>query len=209
MGILKNPRHERFVQGLLEGLPASRAFAEAGYAPNDGNAIRLKGNEKVQARLAELQGEAARSAKITVESICAELEEAVGVARSKSQAQAMVSAITFKARLAGLLVERVEVGSPGDFDNCTSTAQIVDRVLERLIEQFRPVDEADRQGLIALYERHLEETQQYIDAINARPIVAERVDPRHLDRPWQQLKPYAPTAPRRIGYRDGNASNRA
>jgi hypothetical protein len=141
------------VQGLFEGLPASRAFEQAGYAPNDGNAIRLKGNEKVRARLAELQAQAAKSAKITIESICEELSEATAVAKSKGQAQAMVSASALRAKLAGLMIEKVEVGNPGDFDNCYSTAQIVDRVLAQVIEQFRPVDEADRQQLIGIYER--------------------------------------------------------
>jgi hypothetical protein len=201
MGPLRNPRHERFVQGLFEGLPASRAFEQAGYAPNDRNAIRLKGNEKVQARLRELQGEAARSTKITIESVCRELDEGVAVAKERGQAQAMVSASALKAKLSGLMVERVEHGAPGDFDNLNSVPQIVDRVLERLIEQFRAIDEQDRRGLIELYERHLQETEEYIAAINARPIIAERVDTRHLDKPWTEHQPHTPKAALRIGYR--------
>src|SRR5262245_18124958 len=143
---LRNPRHERFVQALFEGKPANRAYADAGYAPHDGNCIRLRGNERIKARLAELQAQAARSAKITIESICAELAEATEVARTKGQAQAMVSASALRAKLAGLMIEKVEVGQPGDFDGLHSTAAIVDRVLERVIEKFIPVDEADRQG---------------------------------------------------------------
>jgi hypothetical protein len=49
MGTLTNPRHERFVQALFEGETADAAYAKAGYKPNDGNCIRLKGNERVQA----------------------------------------------------------------------------------------------------------------------------------------------------------------
>jgi hypothetical protein len=205
MGPLRNPRHEKFVQALFQGMSANRAYAEAGYAPHDGNAIRLRGNERVCARLAELQGEAARSAKITIESICAELDEAVAVARSKSQAQAMVSASALKAKLAGLMTEKIEVGAPGAFDGLTSTAQIVDKELELLIGQFCPIDERDRQGLIKLHERHLKEAAEYIAVIKARPIVAERVDARHLDIPWQEREPYTPKSPLRIGYRsNGN-----
>jgi hypothetical protein len=74
-------------------------------------------------------------------------------------------------------------------------AAIVDRVLERLIERFKPLDQVDRQGLIALYERHLAEQQEYINAINARPSVAERVDVRRLDRPWQQLERHPSAIP--------------
>ena len=68
MPLLANPRHERFSQALLEGKPASTAYEEAGYVPNDGNAIRLKGNERVQARLRELQEAVAKKTEVTVES---------------------------------------------------------------------------------------------------------------------------------------------
>jgi hypothetical protein len=72
-----------------------------------------------------------------VQSICKELDAAIGVAKQKGQAQAMVSAATLRAKLAGLMVEKVEVGNPGDYDDCETTAQVVDRMLERLIEQFQ------------------------------------------------------------------------
>jgi hypothetical protein len=200
---LRNPRHEKFVQCLFQGMSANRAYAEAGYSPHDGNCIRLRGNERVKARLNELQAEAAKSAKITIESICEELSEATAVAKSKGQAQAMVSASALRAKLAGLMVERVEVGAPGEFDGLTSTAEIVDRELSLLVEQFRPVDEQDRQGLIEMYQRHLKEAEEYVAAIRARPIIAERVDTRHLDKPWTEHRRYSPE--QRIGYR-GNGS---
>ena len=73
---LNNQRHERFVQALFKGKPASTAYAEAGYSPHDGNCIRLRGNERVQARLSELQAEAAKSAEVTVASLLGELEDA-------------------------------------------------------------------------------------------------------------------------------------
>lgn len=191
MGILANPRHERFVQALFEGETADAAYAKAGYKPNDGNCIRLKGNERVRARLAELQAQTAKASKVTVESICRELDEANAVAKAKGQAAAMVSAATLRAKLAGLMVERVEVGNPGDFDDCTTTAAIADRIIDELVSQFRPVDLKDRQGLLDLIERHCHEMNKYVDAIKARPITAERVDTRRLEIPWQQLRPYS------------------
>jgi phage terminase small subunit len=57
---LDNARHERFVQGLLEGKTASQAYADAGYRADDGNAAHLPANEKVKAHLLELQGEVVR-----------------------------------------------------------------------------------------------------------------------------------------------------
>ena len=104
------------------------------------------------------------------------------------------------------MVERVEVGNPGDFDGLTSTASIVDRVFERLIEQFKPLDETDRAGFIDLIERQLAEQQAFIDVINSRPLIASRVDARRLDVPWTEHEPFTPRSPQqRIGYR-GNGT---
>jgi hypothetical protein len=202
MAPLRNQRHERFCLALAEGHSIAESYALAGYSKNTGNASRLNANECVQARVAELQAQTAASTKITIESICQELADATAVAKSKGQAQAMVSASALRAKLAGLMIERHEVGEPGSFDGLTTTAQIIDREFELLIERFIPVDEADKQGLIELHERHFKEAQEYIAAIQARPIIAERVDPRNLSKPWSEHRPYSPQT--RIGYRNGS-----
>ena len=206
MGPLRNQRHERFCLALAEGHSISESFTLAGYSKNTGNACRLNANESVRERVAELQAQAAVDSKVTVESICRELDEANAVAKAKGQAAAMVSAATLRAKLAGLMVERVEVGNPGEFDGLNSTAEIVDEVLAQLVEQFRPVDQKDREGLLAMYQRHLAEADEYIRALQARPLIAERVDARNLDKPWTEHRPYSPAT--RIGYR-GNGSKSA
>ena len=120
-----------------------------------------------------------------------ELDQAVAVAREKGQAQAMVSASALRAKLAGLMVEKVEVSSADPFENCETMADVADRWLAEEILRFRPVDQADRDGLIALLQRQAEETNEYLAAIRARPVLGERVDAADLSTPWQQLKPYA------------------
>ena len=205
MGTLTNPRHERFVQALFEGETADAAYAKAGYKPNDGNCIRLKGNERVKARLAELQAQAAKKSEVTVQSLLDELEAARARADSLDQLSSVVKAISEKAKISGLLVRRVEVGNPGDFSDCEGFADIADRIIADLIEKFRPVDERDRQGLIELIERQAQETREYLDAISARPITAERVNAADLTTPWQQLRPYS--APTRLPPR-GNGIRR-
>lgn len=72
-GPLKNTRHERFAQELAKGKSAAEAYVLAGFKANDGNSIRLKGNERVAARLAELVGKAAGKAEVTVERTLAEI----------------------------------------------------------------------------------------------------------------------------------------
>ena len=172
---LSNPRWERFVQGLFEGKPASAAYEDAGYIFNEGNAIRLKGNEKVQARLLELQEAAARSSEVTVQSLLDELEQAKSRAHSLDQLSAATTAIMGKAKLAGLLRDKVEIGAAGDFDACETVEAVAEKLLEEPQIRFRPVNEEDRQGLVDLLQQHGEEVQQYLAAINARPVTVSVV----------------------------------
>lgn len=55
MPALKNAKHEAFARALLKGMTAEAAYIEAGYAPNRGNATRLKQNDSILKRLKELQ----------------------------------------------------------------------------------------------------------------------------------------------------------
>lgn len=73
MPVLKNAKHERFAQELAKGKSAAEAYVLAGYAANDGNAIRLKGNERVRDRVTEILSTAAERAEITVERVLTEL----------------------------------------------------------------------------------------------------------------------------------------
>jgi len=49
MGPLANQRHERFAQALAQGKTATEAYVLAGYKA--GNASRMKGNERISARV--------------------------------------------------------------------------------------------------------------------------------------------------------------
>jgi phage terminase small subunit len=73
MGPLTNQRHERFAQALAEGKTATEAYVLAGYKANDGNASRMKGNERISARVQEIAGRAAERAEISLERILREL----------------------------------------------------------------------------------------------------------------------------------------
>jgi hypothetical protein len=174
-GPLRNPRHERFAQALFEGKPASTAYAKAGYSPHDGNCIRLRGNERVQARLVELQQEAAASSQVTVASLLRELEDARLRANSLDQLGSVVKAIAEKAKISGLLVSRVEVGEAGAFSKCETHEDIADAMLSGWgspTERFCPIDRNDRQGLIDMLDRHACELREYLAAFRARPVAA-------------------------------------
>jgi hypothetical protein len=127
MTVLKNPRHEAFAQALARGMSASAAYAEVGYKPHRHNAATLARKKHILVRVAELQeeqlaihqqatAEAAANAKVTIESLIAEAEAARMKAMSeKGGAAAAVTALTAKAKLAGMWREKVDqhnTGSP-------------------------------------------------------------------------------------------------
>ena len=89
MPVLLNARHELFAQNLFKGLSAAAAFEMSGYAKNYGNASRLKGSEKVRARVAELHSEAAAKTidaiAFDAKSLFARLEEQIQEARQAGQ----------------------------------------------------------------------------------------------------------------------------
>lgn len=116
---LKNARHERFAQELAKGKSATEAYALAGFKSNDGNAARLKGNDRILQRLSELQGNASKKAEITVQSLADELEEARAIAIAEKQSSAAVSATMGKAKLFGLGVEKRQVSGTLQLINIT------------------------------------------------------------------------------------------
>jgi phage terminase small subunit len=73
-GTLANLRHERFAQALARGKTATEAYGLAGYKANDGNASRMKGNERISARVQEIVGRAAERAEVSLEQVLRELK---------------------------------------------------------------------------------------------------------------------------------------
>jgi hypothetical protein len=186
--ILKNQRWEIFAQAIAKGETSTKAYITAGFRPSRKNASRLRAKEDVSARINELQLVTAKSAEISIQSICEELDRACSVARERGQANAMVSAASLRAKLAGLLKDRVEISSADPFEGASSMADIADRMLADMVERFKPIDERDRDGLIDLLQRQAEEMQGFMSAIAARPIAAERVNPARMETPWQELQ---------------------
>ncbi|UXN64423.1 terminase [Phyllobacterium sp. A18/5-2] len=109
MPVLKNPRHEKFAQAVVEGKSAAEAYADAGFKPQRQNAARLMTNDDVVARVKELQAEGAERTLVSIESLTNELEEARRLAMADEKgASAAVAAVMGKAKLHGLLIEKNE-----------------------------------------------------------------------------------------------------
>src|SRR6516162_9793428 len=134
MPILINSRHEKFAQELAAGLSAAEAYERAGYQPNYGNCIRLKGNERIIARVLELQHRGAVRAEVTVASLVQELDEARIEALRLGQASAAVAATMGKAKITGQIIDRAEVGRPGEFASMTE-----DELREHIVRSLHEV----------------------------------------------------------------------
>jgi hypothetical protein len=134
MPVLKNPRWEAFCQQVIRStcgdksvsFTQSEAYQRAGFkAKGEGarvNAHRLmRLQESVVARIEELRAEFAKETKETLEGIVAELNDTATEAKADRAHSARTSAISTKARLLGLEVQRVEQGNPGDFTQARTT----------------------------------------------------------------------------------------
>ena len=122
MPVLSNPKHERFAQELAKGKTADEAYVIAGYKENRGNASTLKANQIISDRVTELLSRSAIRAELTVARVVENLEriaikaEALGEASGLNVAK---SAWVDAAKVHGLIVDKKEVGKPGDFSRMT------------------------------------------------------------------------------------------
>jgi phage terminase small subunit len=108
MPALTNPRHEGFACALAKGKTADEAYVLAGYKPSRKNASRLRTNEDIAARIAEIQDKSVIKTEITLESLLREAAEIQAAAHADKQYSAATAAFTAKAKLAGLWVDRSE-----------------------------------------------------------------------------------------------------
>jgi phage terminase small subunit len=108
MAALENARHEKFAQELSKGKTATEAYVIAGYKPNDGNAATLKGNQRILDRVAELQNAGSLRVEVTIASLIQEAADIQRAAQGAGQHSAAVAALTAKAKLAGLWVDKNE-----------------------------------------------------------------------------------------------------
>jgi hypothetical protein len=142
MPALSNPRWERFALNLFESLAKGGnqmvAYSAAGYTQNKASAKvgacrLLKTSAEIFRRVQELQAQVAKRKRITVESVVDELEDARLMAEEERQAAAMTAASMGKAKISGLLVDKVEQGKAGDFSNKSN-----DEIAEALLMELNP-----------------------------------------------------------------------
>jgi len=113
MPALANARHERFAQEVAKGKSRGQSYEDCGYScrshnSRDAAAFRLFRNDKIRRRIAELQKYAVENAEITIVGLVREAAEIQRDAIRKGNHSAAIAALTAKAKLCGLWVERTE-----------------------------------------------------------------------------------------------------
>lgn len=129
-----NPRQEKFVREYVKTGNGRQAYQKAGYqssveevngaASVDVNASRLLRSDQVKNAIALHQARVRTRHDYTIDTLLFELEDGRQLAHATAQPSAAVSATIGKARLLGMIVDRKEVGAPGDFAGL-DTAQAI------------------------------------------------------------------------------------
>src|SRR5215831_1692761 len=172
MAPLRNTRREKFCLALAEGRSASEAYELAGYRPCRKNAARLTTFDDIQCRGAEIQNAAAKKTEVTIESLLQELEEARHKASTLDQMSAAVKAIGEKARISGLLVQKVEVTNNAERFRGDITNEVAEAVLYDCFTHLTPyqdlIQPEDVQAVLAAYRRLRIELEDIVATIENR-----------------------------------------
>ena len=107
---LPNPRHELACQHRAAGETEVTAYQMAGFVPNDGNASSFFNRPNIAARVAELVAAGAARCAVTKDSLTVEAEVSRITALRDGEYRAANEAILIKARLHGLIQDRLAVG---------------------------------------------------------------------------------------------------
>jgi len=113
------PKQEAFAQVYVETGNASEAYRQA-YDVSDSTkpesvwqeASRVLADLKVSSRVIGLQEEARERHSVTIDSLTLELNENRKLAKNEKQSAAMTAATMGKAKLHGLLSDKVEHSNP-------------------------------------------------------------------------------------------------
>jgi hypothetical protein len=128
---LTNPRHEKFVQGLVEGKPKVKAYGDAGYVPDRGHAVRLAANGSIKERYSQLFNETIPMIKWDREAVNLQYTELLIKLKEANKLEAAVKTVDSISKVNGLIVTRHETGKAGEFDTL-SDHELIELIAEPL-----------------------------------------------------------------------------
>jgi hypothetical protein len=131
---LPNPKQELFCRKLVEGKSKAKAYEEAGYNPNRGNAVRLmNANESVKQRYLELFKDTIPQVKWTREEVNHQLTDLLLQAKEQKNLAIAAKLVDSIARINGLVINRTESGKAGEFE-ALSDSELIELIATPLGE---------------------------------------------------------------------------
>lgn len=134
-GMLKNQRHELFLREYIANGWNGRKAYEKVYRPvktADIQASKLLALPKVRKRFNQMLKKIVKRSEITEERILGKYEEAFEMAQEQGKTGDMISAASAQAKLVGLLRDRLEAGSPGDFERMENASDVLAALADRV-----------------------------------------------------------------------------
>lgn len=131
-------KQEAFIEAYLKTRNPKTAYKQAFDVKSmsdqqcavEGN--KLLQHPKIALRLRQSHEKVIEKTGVTIESILAELEEARRMAILKENPSAMAQASLGKAKVGGLIVEKREIGGPGEFSHLTD--EELDAIIQRNLQ---------------------------------------------------------------------------
>ena len=135
MGILKNPRHEKFAREYVKTGIGAEAYRRVYPRANPVSTARVCASQlltkpNIARRAIELKQAMAKRAHITEDKILTDYEEALQLAKAQAKPNAIIKAATAQAKLVGLLKDRIETKNVNDFENLKSIDDILQKVAD-------------------------------------------------------------------------------
>jgi hypothetical protein len=135
MGILKNPRHEKFAREYVKTGIGAEAYRRVYPRANPVSTARVCASQlltkpNIARRTIELKQAMAKRAHITEDKILTDYEEALQLAKAQAKPNAIIKAATAQAKLVGLLKDRIETKNVKDFEEMESIEDILQKVAD-------------------------------------------------------------------------------
>lgn len=126
----------------------------------------------IQTRVSELQAIAAQASEVTVASLLAELSEAGRKATDASQFSAAVRAIEAKAKVSGLLTQRIEITDGSEELERAETPEEVAAVVAKhmAIDEGHKLTPEEHQHLASITLKWLDDCHEFLAAHKAKAV---------------------------------------
>jgi hypothetical protein len=157
---------------------------KAGYERDRGNATRLYNKPAVQERIRELQLEVQKSTKVTVESVCAQLYEAIEIAKRMGNPAAIVAAVAQQMKAVGLGADKVQMEVTHKYADEFPEGMQPKDILAKVVgfatgglAWWHTVTEVDKAAIASYFEEAWVKAEQLCRVIEARAIDSANLPP--------------------------------